>query len=60
MEQQGHQWAELSYSQTFENKSSLPPKLPPLFVAGADVFVLTDGTDALLSQPPKSSSAVTC
>jgi hypothetical protein len=49
----------LSYSQTFENKSSLPPPKPPegLFVL-AVVFVVVDVVvvGAALLQPPKSSS----
>lgn len=60
-----------TYSQTFENKSSVPPKppggldcippiLPIVVVLGpVAVAVLGEETGAALVQPPKSSSAVT-
>lgn len=47
----------LSYSQTFENKSSLPPPNPPaglLLLVAVVVVVVVVG--AALLQPPKSSS----
>ena len=53
-----------SYSQTFENKSSLPPKPPPpppppcLLCAGRGL-VLAGVSGAALLHPPKSSSGVT-
>jgi hypothetical protein len=46
------------YSQTFENKSSLPPNPPAGFVVVLCVVVVVVG--AALLHPPKSSSCATC
>jgi hypothetical protein len=51
------------YSQTFENKSSLPPNPPAGFDVVFDcvvVFVCAGAVGAALLQPPKSSSCATC
>jgi hypothetical protein len=57
------QHTELIYSQTFENRSSLPPNPPAGFEGAFDcvvVVVCAEAVGAALLQPPKSSSCATC